>query len=461
VSLVRDTSGEPKYFIAVIENITERKRAEEALREVREAERQRMAHELHDGAFQDLTYALSQAQLIQGISEDPGLSDRLERTVEALKRTGRELRAAVYDLKAEEDLDRPLGELLKALVELNHRRAPGRDVRLEVKEGFPFSPFGKRDPELLRIVQEALTNVRKHSDAQNVLVGLGVLGNKIWVEVTDDGRGFGPETAGGIGLRSMRERARALGGDLNIESEPGRGTKVRFETNLSREGEEPEPEEVTRVLLVEDHASFREAVAAVFEREPEFEIVGHAGLLAEAREMLADGPPADVAIVDLGLPDGYGGDLIEDLRTRNPQAQALVLSASFEKVEIARAVESGAAAVLHKSAGMEEVVDAVRRLKRGEALLSLEEAVELLRFASSSREQEHEAHKAIASLTPREREVLEALAEGLDGKGIAERLSISTVTERNHMASILAKLGVHSRLQALLFALRHGIVDFR
>jgi DNA-binding NarL/FixJ family response regulator len=214
-------------------------------------------------------------------------------------------------------------------------------------------------------------------------------------------------------------------------------------------------------LLVEDHASFREAATSVFEREPGFEIVGQAGSLAEAREMLADGPAADVAILDLGLPDGYGGDLIKDLRTRNPKAQALVLSASLERVEIARAVESGAAGVLHKSAGMDEVVDAVRRLRKGEALLSLEEAVELLRFASSSREQEHEAHQAIASLTPRERDVLKALAEGLDGKGIAERLGISTVTERNHVASILTKLGVHSRLQALLFAVRHGLLDLR
>ena len=460
VSLVRNSSGEPKYFITVIENITERKRAEEALREVREAERQRMAHELHDGAFQDLTYALSQAQLVQEISKDRELNDRLERTVEALKRTGRELRAAVYDLKLEEDRDRPLRELLKSLVELNHTRAPGRDVRLEMKDGFPSSPFGKRDPELVRIVQEALTNVRKHSAAQNVLVTLGVLGNKIWAEVTDDGWGFGPETPAGMGTRSMHERARILGGDLKIESEPGKGTKVRFEAPFRRDGQE-KPEEEVRILLVEDHASFREAATSVFEREPGFEIVGQAGSLAEAREMLADGPAADVAILDLGLPDGYGGDLIKDLRTRNPKAQALVLSASLERVEIARAVESGAAGVLHKSAGMDEVVDAVWRLRKGEALLSLEEAVELLRFASSSREQEHEAHQAIASLTPRERDVLKALAEGLDGKGIAERLGISTVTERNHVASILTKLGVHSRLQALLFAVRHGLLDLR
>jgi DNA-binding NarL/FixJ family response regulator len=108
---------------------------------------------------------------------------------------------------------------------------------------------------------------------------------------------------------------------------------------------------------------------------------------------------------------------------------------------------------------MEEVVEAVWRLRAGETLLAVEEAVELLRFAGSQREREQEVRQAIAQLTDREKQVLQALTEGLDGKEIAQRLRISHKTERNHMASILAKLGVHSRLQALVFALRYDIVE--
>jgi DNA-binding NarL/FixJ family response regulator/two-component sensor histidine kinase len=458
-SLVREPFGEPKYFIAVIEDISGRKQVEEAFREVRKAERQRIAHDLHDGALQDLTYALVQAQLAQETLEDPELNDRLEQTIEALKRTGRELRAAVYDLSLGEEPERPLPELVKALVELNRMLVPGCDVRLEVKEGLPSSPLGKRGAELSRILQEALTNARKHSEARNVLVNLGAEGKKMWAEVTDDGRGFGPETISGVGLRSMQERARAVGGTLNIDSEPGKGTKVRLEMNLAREDEEPQPQEETRILLVEDHASFREAAASVFEQEPGFEVVGQAGSLAEARKLLEDGAAAkvDVAIVDLGLPDGYGGELIKDLREAHPQAQALVLSATLERSEVARAVEAGAGAVLHKSEGIEKVVENVRRLRAGETLLPLAEVVEFLRFASSRRDREREEREALERLTPREIEVLKALAEGFDGKEIARRLSISPTTERNHVASILTKLGVHSRLQALVFALRHGI----
>ena len=101
----------------------------------------------------------------------------------------------------------------------------------------------------------------------------------------------------------------------------------------------------------------------------------------------------------------------------------------------------------------------MRRLKAGEALIPLEEVVELLRFASSRKDEDYEARQAIARLTPREIEILQALGEGLDSHGIAEQLYISLRTERNHMTNILAKLRVHSRLQALIFAVRHGVVS--
>jgi DNA-binding NarL/FixJ family response regulator len=169
--------------------------------------------------------------------------------------------------------------------------------------------------------------------------------------------------------------------------------------------------------------------------------------------------PIDVALIDLGLPDGYGAELIKELREAHPQSQALVLSASLDRANLARAVEAGAAGVLSKTAHLDEVVDGVKRLRRGETLMLLEEVVELLRFSSTKREEEHEAHQAIEKLTPREMEVLQALAMGLDSEGIADKLNIALRTERNHMASILKKLEVHSKLQALVFALRHGVVE--
>ena len=128
---------------------------------------------------------------------------------------------------------------------------------------------------------------------------------------------------------------------------------------------------------------------------------------------------------------------------------------------MARAVEAGAAGVLHKSTPIKEIVDAVRRLKAGEALLSSGEIIEMLRLVGRERQEEHDVRRAIEQLTPREREVLQALAEGLESKDIAERLNITVETERTHMVNILHKLNVHSRLQALVIAARYGLVQIR
>jgi DNA-binding NarL/FixJ family response regulator len=212
---------------------------------------------------------------------------------------------------------------------------------------------------------------------------------------------------------------------------------------------------VIRVLLVDDHASFRQPLTFMLEREPDITVVGQAGTLAEARGLLQG---IDVAVIDLALPDGNGLQLIKELHGSSPRCQVVVLTGGGDRVQYAEAVEAGAAGVLQKSVGIADIVDAVRRLHAGESLLSPQETIALLRLATQHREQVREALVAASRLTPREREVLQALAEGLNDKEIAQRLYISTETARTHMVNILAKLGVESRLQALIFAVRHGLV---
>ena len=468
----RTFSEDDANFLQAVANVLataiESEEAEERVEEGREAERTRIARDLHDEPLQDLTDALVQAQQIrQSISEDPQQTLRFRRLIATLDRIGPQLRGAVYDLRLEGEREKLFPELVESLVELHRGMAPESDIALEVHDGVLSGPLGERGRQLLRILGEALTNVRRHSGARTVRVSVGISEEKLWAEVEDDGRGFdvaqeeeseaAASASGGLGIRGMRERASALGGDLQIESDPETGTRVRFEMTLMPQREEPEGD--VPVMLVDDHASIREALASTFEGEG-FEVVGQAGSLAEARRILEEvQQPIDVAVLDLGLPDGYGADLIPELREKNPQAQALVLSATLERANIAWAVERGAAGVLNKTAHLDEVVEAVRRLRAGETLMPLEEVMELLRFAGSKRQEEYKARQAIEKLTPREKEVLQALAEGFSSQGIAERLNISVRTERNHMASILSKLGVHSQLQALVFAQRYGVVE--
>jgi DNA-binding NarL/FixJ family response regulator len=217
--------------------------------------------------------------------------------------------------------------------------------------------------------------------------------------------------------------------------------------------------EEIRIVVVDDHDTFRDPLAFMLEREPDLTVVARPRSLSEARGVLEGAELAvDVALVDLNLPDGSGADLIKDLGASRPRAKALVLSAMSEQRYLAGAIEAGAAGVLHKSTPMRDLVEAVRRLAAGEQLLSQEEVIEALRFIGRERESNREARLASARLTSREREVLQALAGGSSDKEIARRLHVGVGTVHTHVANILSKLEVSSRLQALVFAVRHGVV---
>jgi DNA-binding NarL/FixJ family response regulator len=210
-----------------------------------------------------------------------------------------------------------------------------------------------------------------------------------------------------------------------------------------------------RVVLVDDHLAFRQPLAFMLTREPDLTITGQAGTVAEARPLL---PETDIALIDLDLPDGEGIDLIEDLRSVNPQAIALVLTGYGTNATAARAVEAGAAGVMHKTRPVSEIMEAIRRVHAGEALLSVRETMEMLRLITRQREQQRTVQATINRLTPREREVLQALAAGLSDYEIAHQLYVSHETVRSHMVNVLHKLGVDSRLKALVFAVKHGLV---
>jgi DNA-binding NarL/FixJ family response regulator len=138
-----------------------------------------------------------------------------------------------------------------------------------------------------------------------------------------------------------------------------------------------------------------------------------------------------------------------------------VLSAGLDRSVLARAVERGAACALSKANRLPDVIDAVRRVRAGETLLPLDEVVELLRFAGRERERERLDRQAIGSLTSRELEILQLIADGCDSRHAASRLHIAVRTQRNHVANILGKLGLHSQLQGLIFALRYQLVELR
>jgi DNA-binding NarL/FixJ family response regulator len=213
---------------------------------------------------------------------------------------------------------------------------------------------------------------------------------------------------------------------------------------------------VIRILLVDDHTSTREPMAFMLDQEDDITVVAQAGSLAEARAAIAGvGSTLDVAVLDLGLPDGSGEELIADVHAASPHTVAIVLTYFSDRQRLARAVQAGASGILHKSASIDDVIGAIRRVHAGEQLLTLDEVMEALRTVEGERHRDGPHER----LTNRELEVLQALADGLSDREIAERIYVSTATVRTHVTNILGKLNATSRLQALVQAVRLGIVS--
>jgi PAS domain S-box-containing protein len=446
----RTFTGDDVDFLQSVASVLaiaiERTRTEQRVHGARRDERRRLARSLHDEALQELAAAAAR-------------SEGNHEMQSAISAVGEHLRAAIYDLRLGDEQDRPLPELLQALVEVHAAIADGYEIDLEIEDGAPSGSLEATGVEVVRILGEALTNVRRHASARHVRVRVWGGPGRLCAEVIDDGRGTAAEPAklgaAGNGIATMRERAALIDGELDIRSGPDGGTTVHLEVPLDGAGAS---DAYTRVLLVEDHTAVRQALAAALERDAGISVVAQASTLAEARAML---DYVDVAVLDLGLPDGFGADLVTDLRAANRDSQALVLSATLDRDEIARAVDRGAAGVLDKTTTLQEVVRAVKRLRAGETLLPPAEVTELLRLAREADDRERDIRARLEDITEREREVLQLLADGLNTQEISARLHISPRTHRNHVASILQKLGVHSQLQAVLLGLRYGEVQMR
>jgi PAS domain S-box-containing protein len=233
---LHEEDHEVRTIIAVAQNVTETKRAEEERERLRareieartqKEERRRIARDLHDVVLQDLVGVLQSLRLTYLQNKGSELGLHLEEELDALGRATLGLRNAVHDLRGEKE--RPFVQSVESLVELNRRLTSDRNIGLVVEERFPNGLLGEAGVELLHVIREALTNTRYHSRAKGVVVTLKVAGSDLVAEISDDGQGFDLEAVSGVGLSSMRERAAIVGGELEIESEVGKGTTVRLE----------------------------------------------------------------------------------------------------------------------------------------------------------------------------------------------------------------------------------------
>jgi DNA-binding NarL/FixJ family response regulator len=205
-----------------------------------------------------------------------------------------------------------------------------------------------------------------------------------------------------------------------------------------------------------DHRLLGVALAAVLGREPDIEVAGVARTVAEAKTMSKE--RLDVVLMDYHLPDGTGAEATRAIKARWPGARVVMVTALTDDETVLESIQAGADGYLTKDRAAQDVVHAVRAAHAGETLLPRTVIAEIARRVATARERGDE-RRLVEPLTPRELEVLRALTDGLSTPEICDRLFIAPNTLRTHVQNIMGKLRVHSKLEAVAFALRYRLVE--
>ena len=214
-------------------------------------------------------------------------------------------------------------------------------------------------------------------------------------------------------------------------------------------------------MIVDDHALFRRGLEMVLMTEPDIEMVGEAGDGAEAVEKAGDALP-DVVLMDIRMPRSSGIEACRALKDVVPSARIVMLTNSDEEEDLFAAIRAGASGYLLKDIPLDEVAGTVRAVHGGQSLINPSMAAKLLaEFASLARADVPERPRQLSAprLTDREMQVLKLIARGLNNRDIAKELFISENTVKNHVRNILEKLQIHSRMEAVMFAVREKLIE--
>ncbi len=210
------------------------------------------------------------------------------------------------------------------------------------------------------------------------------------------------------------------------------------------------------VLIVDEHRALAEALALAIEKHGEFQTD-----VASSQEILDLTDSEKPAVVLVALDRADGVTTIRRIKERQPDSQVVVLSSIDDELTRAKAVEAGAVGYVTKMTPLNELPELLRRASRGESLLEDEEAERLLRYLRHRRHQESTERQRANRLTPRQIEILQLMADGVPVQEIASQLHMSPYTLRTHVQNILTRLGVHTKLEALAVAIRHGKISTR
>ncbi len=478
----------PVGWLVVIEDVTTAKSVEKELLEQKQAllvlkERERLARELHDSLGQVLSYTQMQIEEIRERLKTGELTtadDHLVRLSQVILEANTEVREFIYEVNAtllfKDGFFSTLQRYLARFEENFRLRIRVRNPDNVVEEEIDLAA----GVQLFRIIQEALTNVRKHAKACEVTITFRREKEWLQIFVVDDGIGFDPKklpsSRSTFGLEVMKERAAQVGGDLRIETAPGQGVAVvisipRFTLDQDRTkpgtgghvktrkpGTEAGGRTRVRVLLADDHVLFMEGLRDLINRRG-FEVVGTAkdGMEALIKARLLR---PDMILMDLQMPRCNGLTATKLIKEEMPEIKIVILTMSDREQDLLEAIRSGATGYLLKGLQTEEFVEQLTSLALGGETISPEAAARVLEEAYQNGDRQLAAPVTNPEkiLSPRQIEILQLVVKGNTYKEVAAKLFVSERTIKYQMAAIIKQLNLKNRAQAIAYARQAGLV---
>jgi DNA-binding NarL/FixJ family response regulator len=212
------------------------------------------------------------------------------------------------------------------------------------------------------------------------------------------------------------------------------------------------------VAIIEDHQILVDSLGLMLRYEPDMEFLGAASSLSDGRILVENCSP-DVLLLDVGLPDGNGLDMIPKVNTISPDTHIIVLTSLSDEATLMRVVDSGISGFVSKDSQLSDLLETIRKAADGEIVMPTSLLMGLLMRLPRDKAAAYKDERGWERLTIREQEILELLAKGKSGNEIAEELHIAPLTVRTHIRNMMSKMGVHSRLEAVAFGLKNGIID--
>ncbi|MGE5549420.1 MAG: histidine kinase N-terminal 7TM domain-containing protein, partial [Bacteroidota bacterium] len=451
--------------LLVLHDMTEAREAQrEILRQQRitaaMAERESLARDLHDSLGQVLGYLNVQAQAVRkflAAGQSAQADDYLLKMAAAAREAHTEVREFIQGIMSPPPVEVGLWPAIQDML-----RRFGEDCGLEtsfadIREAPPGPIAPAAEAQILRIIREALNNIRKHAEARRVWITVEDGPAAARITIRDDGKGFDPAKVDGeksFGLRIMRDRAAAAGSRLEIGSRPGEGATISVEIPYAGTERESAPAAVAaglpqkrqvgrgmRVLLVDDHTLFLDGLASLLVAN-EIEVAGTARDGLEALQKARELKP-DIIVMDIQMPRCDGLTATRAIKAEMPRVKIVMLTMAEQDEMLFEAIKSGASGYLLKDLDGDDFVEMLLGLERGEAPLSPGIAGRFLeefgRMRNEAGAASPEKERIDAELTPRQIEILTMTARGMTYKEIGVALGLSERSIKYHMGEITAK----------------------